>query len=293
MEAYLAYVAKRTERDRMADHKVTGVFSGSYGINPFTGERIPIWISEYVLAGYGTGAIMAVPAHDSRDYAFARHFQLPIVPLIEGSRRQPGEFRRQGGHGHELAARGCELHAHAQRADRSGGHRQDQGVYRRAGHRPRVKVNYRLRDAIFSRQRYWGEPFPVYYKDDMPYMIPEDCLPLQLPEIDAYKPTESGEPPLGRAEKWAWDTEKRCVVEKRLIDHKTVFPIELCTMPGFAGSSAYYLRYMDPHNNHKHSWARRPTSIGRTWISTSAERSTPRATSSTHASGTSSSSTSA
>ena len=248
VEAYLAYVAKRTERDRMADHKVTGVFSGSYGINPFTGERIPIWISEYVLAGYGTGAIMAVPAHDSRDYAFARHFQLPIVPLIEGADVSQESFdAKEGtvmnspreGVNSTLTLNGLTVQ---EAIAKTKAFIAEQGI-------GQVKVNYRLRDAIFSRQRYWGEPFPVYYKDDMPYMIPEDCLPLQLPEIDAYKPTESGEPPLGRAEKWAWDTEKRCVVEKRLIDHKTVFPIELCTMPGFAGSSAYYLRYMDPHND--------------------------------------------
>ena len=248
VEAYLAYVAKRTERDRMADHKVTGVFSGSYGVNPFTGERIPIWISEYVLAGYGTGAIMAVPAHDSRDYAFARHFQLPIVPLIEGADVSQESFdAKEGtvmnspreGVNSTLTLNGLTVQ---EAIAKTKAFIAKQGI-------GQVKVNYRLRDAIFSRQRYWGEPFPVYYKDDMPYMIPEDCLPLQLPEIDAYKPTESGEPPLGRAEKWAWDTEKRCVVEKRLIDHKTVFPIELCTMPGFAGSSAYYLRYMDPHND--------------------------------------------
>jgi len=248
VESYLAYVAKRTERDRMADHKVTGVFSGSYGVNPFTGERIPIWISEYVLAGYGTGAIMAVPAHDSRDYAFARHFQLPIVPLIEGADVSQESFDAKEGTvmnspredvNSTLTLNGLTVQ---EAIAKTKAFITEQGI-------GQVKVNYRLRDAIFSRQRYWGEPFPVYYKDDMPYMIPEDCLPLQLPEIDAYKPTESGEPPLGRAEKWAWDTEKRCVVEKRLIDHKTVFPIELCTMPGFAGSSAYYLRYMDPHND--------------------------------------------
>ena len=248
VESYLAYVAKRTERDRMADHKVTGVFSGSYGVNPFTGERIPIWISEYVLAGYGTGAIMAVPAHDSRDYAFARHFQLPIIPLIEGADVSQESFdAKEGtvmnspreGVDSTLTLNGLTVQ---EAIAKTKAFITEQGI-------GQVKINYRLRDAIFSRQRYWGEPFPVYYKDEMPYMIPEDCLPLQLPEIDAYKPTESGEPPLGRAEKWAWDTEKRCVVEKRLIDHKTVFPIELCTMPGFAGSSAYYLRYMDPHND--------------------------------------------
>ena len=248
VEAYLAYVAKRTERDRMADHKVTGVFSGSYGVNPFTDERIPIWISEYVLAGYGTGAIMAVPAHDSRDYAFARHFQLPIVPLIEGADVSQESFDAKEGTVMNSPREGVnpKLTLNGLTVQEAIAKTKAFIAEQRIG---QVKVNYRLRDAIFSRQRYWGEPFPVYYKDDMPYMIPEDCLPLQLPEIDAYKPTESGEPPLGRAEKWAWDTEKRCVVEKRLIDHKTVFPIELCTMPGFAGSSAYYLRYMDPHND--------------------------------------------
>ena len=248
VEAYLAYVAKRTERDRMADHKVTGVFSGSYGVNPFTDERIPIWISEYVLAGYGTGAIMAVPAHDSRDYAFARHFQLPIVPLIEGADVSQESFDAKEGTVMNSPREGVNstLTLNGLTVQEAIAKTKAFIAEQRIG---QVKVNYRLRDAIFSRQRYWGEPFPVYYKDDMPYMIPEDCLPLQLPEINAYKPTESGEPPLGRAEKWAWDTEKRCVVEKRLIDHKTVFPIELCTMPGFAGSSAYYLRYMDPHND--------------------------------------------
>ena len=240
VEAYLAYVAKRTERDRMADHKVTGVFSGSYGINPFTGERIPIWISEYVLAGYGTGAIMAVPAPDSRDYAFARHIEGADVSQESFDAKEGTVMNSpREGVNSTLTLNGLTVQ---EAIAKTKAFIAEQGI-------GQVKVNYRLRDAIFSRQRYWGEPFPVYYKDDMPYMIPEDCLPLQLPEIDAYKPTESGEPPLGRAEKWAWDTEKRCVVEKRLIDHKTVFPIELCTMPGFAGSSAYYLRYMDPHND--------------------------------------------
>ena len=248
VQDYLAYVAKRTERERMADHKVTGVFSGSYGINPFTGDRIPIWISEYVLAGYGTGAIMAVPAHDSRDYAFARHFNLPIVPLIEGADVSEESFdAKEGtvmnspreGVKSPLSLNGLSVKEAIAKTKQ---YISEQGI-------GRVKVNYRLRDAIFSRQRYWGEPFPVYYKNDMPYMIPEECLPLELPEIDAYKPTETGEPPLGRAQKWAWDTVNRCVVDKQQINNETVFPIELCTMPGFAGSSAYYLRYMDPHND--------------------------------------------
>ena len=248
VEEYLAYVAKRTERERMADHKVTGVFSGSYGINPFTGKRIPIWISEYVLAGYGTGAIMAVPAHDSRDYAFARHFNLPIIPLIEGADVSEQSFDAKEGTVMNSPKEGVEssLTLNGLTVKEAIAKTKEFIAEKGIG---RVKVNYRLRDAIFSRQRYWGEPFPVYYKNDMPYMIPEDCLPLQLPDIDAYKPTDNGEPPLGRAEKWAWDTANRCVVDKQLIDHKTVFPIELCTMPGFAGSSAYYLRYMDPHND--------------------------------------------
>ena len=248
VEKYLAYVAKRTERERMTDHKVTGVFSGSYGINPFTGERIPIWISEYVLAGYGTGAIMAVPAHDSREYAFARHFHLPIIPLIEGADVSEQSYDAKEGTVINSPKKGVDSPLSLNGLTVKEAIAKTKEYIKKAGI-GRVKVNYRLRDAIFSRQRYWGEPFPVYYKEDMPYMIPEDCLPIQLPEIDAYKPTDDGEPPLGRAEKWAWDTVNRCVVDKQLIDHKTVFPIELCTMPGFAGSSAYYLRYMDPHNN--------------------------------------------
>lgn len=247
VEEYLAYVAKRTERDRMADHKVTGVFSGSYAINPFTGDRIPIWISEYVLAGYGTGAIMAVPAHDSRDYAFARHFDLPIIPLIEGADVSEQSFdAKEGtvmnspreGVSSPLTLNGLTV---KEAIAKTKEYIESEGL-------GRVKVNYRLRDAIFSRQRYWGEPFPVYYKNGMPYTIPEECLPLELPEIATYKPTDDGEPPLGRAEKWAWDTRSNSVVEKHLIDNENVFPIELCTMPGFAGSSAYYLRYMDARN---------------------------------------------
>lgn len=245
---YLDYVKKRTELERISDRKVTGVFTGSYAINPFTGDRIPIWISEYVLAGYGTGAIMAVPAHDSRDYAFAKHFHLPIVPLIEGADVSEESYdAKEGtvcnspaeGKNTEFSLNGLSV-KEAIAATKK--YIAEKGI-------GRVKVNYRLRDAIFSRQRYWGEPFPVYYKDGMPYMIPEACLPLELPEIDKYEPTETGEPPLGHAKKWAWDAVNNKVVEKTLIDNKTVFPIELCTMPGFAGSSAYYLRYMDPHDN--------------------------------------------
>ena len=250
VEAYIERTKKRTERDRISDRKMTGVFTGAYAINPFTGEDVPIWVSDYVLAGYGTGAIMAVPAHDSRDYAFAKTYQLPIIPLIEGAdvseesydakegivcnSPKAGACQKEGG----LVLNGLTV-KEAIAATKK---------YVTTHQLGQVKVNYRLRDAIFSRQRYWGEPFPVYYKDDMPYMIPKDKLPLLLPEIDEYKPTESGEPPLGRAKIWAWDTIKEEVVSKDLIDHKTVFPLELCTMPGFAGSSAYYLRYMDPHN---------------------------------------------
>ena len=250
VEEYLAYVKKRTELDRMANHKVTGVFSGSYAVNPFTGENIPIWISEYVLAGYGTGAIMAVPAHDSRDYAFAKHFNLPIIPLIEGADVSEESFDAKEGTVCNSPVAGKQttdsfsLNGLSVKEAIATTKKfvTEKGI-------GRVKVNYRLRDAIFSRQRYWGEPFPVYYKDGMPYMVPEECLPIELPEVSQYKPTETGEPPLGHAQKWAWDTEKNEVVDKSLVNDSTVFPLELNTMPGFAGSSAYYLRYMDPHND--------------------------------------------
>ena len=239
VDAYLERTKKRTERERISDRSV----------NPFTGEDIPIWISDYVLAGYGTGAIMAVPAHDSRDYAFAKHFGLEIRPLIEGCDVSEESFDAKEGivcnspkagveaiHGFSLNGLSVKEAIAATKK------------FVKENNLGRVKVNYRLRDAIFSRQRYWGEPFPVYYKDGMPYMIPEECLPLELPEIDKYQPTETGEPPLGHARKWAWDTEKNAVVDKSLVDNKTVFPLELNTMPGFAGSSAYYLRYMDPND---------------------------------------------
>ena len=224
VEAYLDQVKRRTERERIADRRVTGVFSGSYAVNPLTGDKIPVWISDYVLAGYGTGAIMAVPAHDSRDYAFARHFNLPIIPLIEGADVSEESYDAKEGivcnsgflNGLQVKEAIAKMKEYIS----------EQGL-------GQVKVNYRLRDAIFSRQRYWGEPFPVYYKDGMPYMLDESKLPLQLPEIDKYLPTETGEPPLGRATKW--ETEEG-------------YKLELNTMPGFAGSSAYYLRYMDPHN---------------------------------------------
>lgn len=254
VDKYLSYVKSRTERERMIDHTVTGVFSGSHAINPFTGEKIPIWISEYVLAGYGTGAIMAVPAHDSRDYAFARHFGLPVIPLIEGADVSAGSYDAKEGivcnspaagkvslqyDGESLVLNGLTV-KEAIAATKEFVERHKIG---------RVKVNYRLRDAIFSRQRYWGEPFPVYYKNGIATMIPEECLPVELPKVDNFLPTESGEPPLGNAQVWAWDEAGRKIVDKSMIDEKTVFPIELYTMPGFAGSSAYYLRYMDPHND--------------------------------------------
>ena len=244
VDEYLAYVKKRTERERQMDHSVTGVFSGSYAINPFTDEKIPIWIAEYVLAGYGTGAIMAVPAHDSRDYAFAKHFNLKIIPVIEGADVSEESFNAKEGIMCNSASEKFSLNGLTVKEAIAATKKfvEEQGL-------GRVKVNYRLRDAIFSRQRYWGEPFPIYYKDDMPYIVPKECLPLQLPEIDEYKPTETGEPPLGRAKKWAWDTKTDSVVDCSAIDNKSVFPLELNTMPGFAGSSAYYLRYMDPHND--------------------------------------------
>ena len=226
---YLDYVSKRTERERQTEvKKVTGVFTGSYAINPFTNEAIRFWISEYVLSGYGTGAIMAVPGHDSRDYAFAKHFNLPIVPVVDD------------GEGHDMSEGSYD--AKAGKMINSGiinGMEVKEAIAYIAGEVEKrgigkSKINYRLRDAIFSRQRYWGEPFPVYYKDDLPYMLDESKLPLELPGVDKYLPTESGEPPLGRAKNWKTEDG---------------YPLELNTMPGFAGSSAYFLRYMDPHNN--------------------------------------------
>lgn len=248
VEEYLAYVKKRTERDRMTDRKVTGVFTGSYGINPLTDEKLPIYISEYVLSGYGTGAIMAVPAHDSRDYTFAKHFGLPIRPLIEGADVSEESFDAKEGIVINSPIKPVEgsFSLNGLTVKEAIAATKKYVTERGLG---KVKVNYRLRDAIFSRQRYWGEPFPAYYKDGMPYMVPEECLPLELPAIDKFEPTETGEPPLGRAKIWAWDEENKTIVDKELIDNKTIFPLELNTMPGFAGSSAYYLRYMDPHNN--------------------------------------------
>ena len=228
VDKYLESIKHRTERERIADRKVSGVFTGAYAINPLNNKEIPIYISDYVLAGYGTGAIMAVPAHDSRDYAFAKTFNLPIIPLIEGCDVSEESFDAKEGkmmnsEGNGLNLNGLEVKEAIAKTKE----------FIKENKLGKVKVNYRLRDAIFSRQRYWGEPFPVYYKDGMPYMLPDEKLPLQLPEIDKYLPTESGEPPLGRAKNW------------ETAEH---YPLELCTMPGFAGSSAYYLRYMDPHN---------------------------------------------
>ena len=225
VEEYLDWTKKRTERERQADRRVTGVFSGSYAINPVSGTEIPVWIADYVLAGYGTGAIMAVPGHDSRDYAFARHFNLPIIPLIEGCDVSEESFdAKEGIMMNSGFLNGLTVKEAIQKT-------KDYIVEKGIGN---VKVNFRLRDAIFSRQRYWGEPFPVYYKDGLPYMIDESRLPLVLPEVDKYLPTEKGEPPLGRAENWKTDDG---------------YQLELSTMPGFAGSSAYYLRYMDPAND--------------------------------------------
>ncbi len=229
VEAYLNEVKHKTERERQIDKKVTGVFTGAYAINPLSGKEIPVWVSDYVLAGYGTGAIMAVPAHDSRDYAFAKKFNLPIIPLIEGADVSEESFDAKEGIvcnscGPDLDLNGLTVKEAIAKTKK---HISEKGI-------GKVKVNYRLRDAIFSRQRYWGEPFPVYYKDGIAYLMDESALPLLLPEVSSYLPTADGEPPLGRAENW-----------------KTPegYPIELCTMPGFAGSSAYYLRYMDPHND--------------------------------------------
>ncbi len=235
VDDYVSQTSKRTERERIADRKVTGVFTGSYAINPLTLEEIPIWVSDYVLAGYGTGAIMAVPAHDSRDYAFAKAFGLEIRTVVEGADVSEQSFDAKEGIVCNSPMPGREavggLNLNGLTIKQSIATTKKFIAEHKIG---RVKVNYRLRDAIFSRQRYWGEPFPVYYKDGQPFMLPVDQLPLQLPEVDKYLPTETGEPPLGRAKNW-----------QTADGH----PYELCTMPGFAGSSAYYLRYMDPHNS--------------------------------------------
>ena len=248
VNAYIERTKKRTERERMVDRSVSGVFTGSYAVNPLTGENIPIWVSDYVLSGYGTGAIMAVPAHDSRDYAFAKHFGIEIRPLIEGCDVSEESFDAKEGiiiNSPKAEFAGCGLSLNGLTVVEAIAATKKYVSENKLG---RIKVNFRLRDAIFSRQRYWGEPFPIYYKNGIPYPIPEECLPLELPEVEKFLPTESGEPPLGHAKIWAWDTANNCVVDKALIDEKTIFPLELNTMPGFAGSSAYYLRYMDPKN---------------------------------------------
>lgn len=256
VEAYITETKKRTERERISDRRVSGVFSGSYAINPLTKVAVPIWISDYVLAGYGTGAIMAVPAHDSRDYAFAKHFDLPIIPLIEGADVSEQSFDAKEGIVMNSPVAELETEFKVNGGLILNGLTVKEAIkttkaYIAQHNLGKVKVNYRLRDATFSRQRYWGEPFPVYYKNGIPYTLPVDCLPLELPTIDKYEPTESGEPPLGRAKLWAWDEKNRQVVDKSLIDNQQVFALELNTMPGFAGSSAYYLRYMDPANTNE------------------------------------------
>ncbi len=229
VDAYLDEVKHKTERERQIEKKVSGVFTGSYAINPLTDEKIPVWVSDYVLAGYGTGAIMAVPAHDSRDYAFARHFNLPIIPLIEGADVSEESFDAKEGKminskGPKLDLNGLDVKEAIAKTK----------MFIEAEGLGKVKTNYRLRDAIFSRQRYWGEPFPIYYKNGVAYLLDESELPLLLPAVSSYLPTEDGQPPLARAEGWT---------------SKEGYPLEVCTMPGFAGSSAYYLRYMDPHND--------------------------------------------
>ena len=251
VQDYVTWAKNRSERERQAEvKKVSGVFTGAYAVNPLTEERIPIWVSDYVLAGYGTGAIMAVPAHDSRDFAFARHFGLPIrqvVSLEKDVVSDPSTWTesmdaKTGYSVNSGFVTGMKVkEAMAAVIDKI----EELGI----GHRT---VNYRLRDAIFSRQRYWGEPFPIYYKNNIPYAIGEEHLPLELPEVSEFKPTASGEPPLGHATKWAWNEEKGCVEENSKIDNQKVFPLELSTMPGFAGSSGYYLRYMDPTNDSRY-----------------------------------------
>lgn len=251
VEAYVAWAKNRSERERQAEvKKVSGVFTGAYAINPLTEEKIPIYVSDYVLMGYGTGAIMAVPAHDSRDFAFARHFNLPIRQVVVPTGEDPNQLT-------DPATWTESKDSKSGISVNSGfitGMKVKDAIRTVIGKLGEMKIgyrtiNYRLRDAIFSRQRYWGEPFPIYYKNNIPYAIPESCLPLQLPEISEYKPTATGEPPLGHATRWAWDEKNNQVVDNTLIDNQTVFPLELSTMPGFAGSSGYYLRYMDPTND--------------------------------------------
>ncbi len=241
VEAYIKSTAKRSELERMADVKtISGVFTGAYALHPFSGKKIPIWIGDYVLAGYGTGAVMAVPCGDQRDYDFAKHFNLEIPNIFEGIDISEGAYTDKE---NSVMAN----------SDFLNGLPYKKALKRIIAETEQLgfgygKVNYRLRDAVFSRQRYWGEPFPVYYKNGLPQMIDLKHLPIVLPEVEKYLPTEDGKPPLGNATVWAWDTEKSAVVSNQLIDHKTIFPLELNTMPGWAGSSSYFNRYMDPHN---------------------------------------------
>ncbi|WP_291121502.1 leucine--tRNA ligase [Empedobacter sp. UBA7248] len=244
VDAYVDYTSKRSERDRLADAKnITGEFTGAYAIHPFTGKQLPIWIGDYVLASYGTGAVMAVPAGDERDFAFANHFDLPIINIFKGKDISEAAFTEKGG---------FEL----QDSDFLNGLDYKQAVAKAIEALEEKgfgqgKTNFRLREAVFSRQRYWGEPVPVYFKDEMPYTIPTAALPIILPEVDEYLPTKDGEPPLGRATKWAFDTTTNEVVDNSLINNETIFPIELNTMPGWAGSSWYWLRYMDAKNDNE------------------------------------------
>ncbi|MCZ4317544.1 class I tRNA ligase family protein [Aequorivita viscosa] len=238
VEKYVEATAKRSERERMADVKtITGVFTGAYAEHPFSGEAIPIWIGDYVLAGYGTGAVMSVPCGDQRDYEFAKHFNLPIPNIFKGADISEEAYSDKE---NTIITNSDFLNDlnYAEATEKIIAALEEKGF-------GEGKINYRLRDAVFSRQRYWGEPFPIYYKDGMPHAIPTECLPLRLPEVEKYLPTEEGEPPLGRADVWAWDTEKSTVVSNDLIDNKTVFPLELNTMPGWAGSSWYFFRFME------------------------------------------------
>ncbi len=248
IEAYIQATSLRSERERMADVKsISGEFTGAYAIHPFSGEEIPIWIGDYVLAGYGTGAVMAVPCGDQRDYDFAKHFKLPIPNIFSAKDNEEVNLIEEAA----FAEKSGYVYKNS---DFLNGLTYKEAMKKviadleKIGH-GKGKTNYRLRDAVFSRQRYWGEPFPVYYKNDTPQMIAEEHLPIVLPEIDEYLPTEAGDPPLGRAKQWAWNTDKNEVVSNELIDHKTIFPLELNTMPGWAGSSWYMFRYMDPKNN--------------------------------------------
>lgn len=239
VEAYVKASAKRSERERMADVKtISGVFTGAYAEHPFTKAPIPIWIGDYVLSGYGTGAVMAVPCGDERDYRFAKHFNLPIKNIFEGKTEEDLPFE---GKGKDAVIANSDFISgfHWKKAsDAVIGSLEEVNCGKR-------KTNYRLRDAVFSRQRYWGEPFPIYYKNGMPQALPEECLPLHLPQVEKYLPTEDGEPPLGRATQWAWDTEKQTVVSNDLVNNASIFPLEMNTMPGWAGSSWYLFRYME------------------------------------------------